>query len=77
MSKGMRGFDQTEIAFLRRLQRGDSIIGVDRREDRARQRLKKTGHVEFDRAAWLWKLTWRGERLLASIGSPQEAGGPQ
>lgn len=52
--------DNQMIEQLRKLRNGDDIKSSDRASDKARTKLKKLGLIEFDRTAWLWKMTPSG-----------------
>ena len=56
-----------DISFLARLKHnGDAGVCIDRAEDRARQKCRRNGWAEFDRKAWLWRITSEGLTVLKS-----------
>lgn len=65
----VRPEDLREISLLIRNPRYGSS---DRVRDRARDRLKRLGHIRFDRKAWTWEVLPSGRALLAQ--AEKEAG---
>lgn len=57
-----------ELSELRALDRDGNLTGSDREEDRARGKLKRRGYIEFDRPAWLWRMTDAGRAALQEAG---------
>jgi hypothetical protein len=65
----MLPLSEIEVTQLRRLMNGENICSSDRPTDRARTRLKRLGYVQFDRSAWLWRITAAGREHLAALDS--------
>lgn len=53
-----------ELKLLREAVSGRDIKSSDRREDKAKARLKKAGYLRFDRDFWRWVVTDAGRAGL-------------
>jgi hypothetical protein len=62
----MRRLDDIEYSQIKRLLAGEDISSSDRPTDKARQRLKRLGLIEFVKSTWKWRLTAAGREEFAS-----------